>query len=200
MSSGYLIKGRIVTKPLRWLSGATRSSWDQCQPGRRLHVVLCSWYWNTTGGRHLRAWCRLAWCSINGDTRCSYPTFSGPSLGGTTIIITYVRCPRFTSLKQPGSWAHSGCRASTQLANPLMFAMQVSRHVIVRVLLPALTAASAEIAQPHLSWHANDDDAAFDHPMDSCITPDSPPLLLNPTAHLNCTSAPLAASLDARLE
>ncbi|KAL3181823.1 hypothetical protein MRX96_008130 [Rhipicephalus microplus] len=63
-----------------------------------------------------------------------------------------------------------------------------------------LTAASMEIAQPHHSWHNNDDDAAFGNPMDSCITPKSPALLLNPAAHLNCTPLPLAASLDARLE
>ncbi|KAL3226764.1 hypothetical protein MRX96_004380 [Rhipicephalus microplus] len=94
------MKGRIVTKPLRWPSVATRSSWDQCQPGRRLPVVWCSWYWNTTGGRCLRVRCRLAWCSMNGATRCRCPTFSGLCLGGTTIIITHARCPRFTSLKE----------------------------------------------------------------------------------------------------
>ncbi|KAL3176474.1 hypothetical protein MRX96_010270 [Rhipicephalus microplus] len=100
MSSGYLIKDRIVTKPLRWLSGATRSSWGRCHPWRRLPVVWCSWYWNTIDGRHLKVRCRLARCSINGATRCRCFTFSGPSLGETTIIITHLHCPRFTSLKE----------------------------------------------------------------------------------------------------
>ncbi|XP_075743562.1 rhomboid family intramembrane serine protease rho-7 isoform X2 [Rhipicephalus microplus] len=101
---------------------------------------------------------------------------------------------------RPETLCGPGCCASTQQANLLMLAMPVPPHIIFCILFSALTAASTEMAQPYLSWHANDDDAAFGHPMNSCITPKSPALLLNPVAHLNCTPSPLAASFDARLE